>query len=98
MVYLNETLHGLKTNHQIGSTRNRGSKLGPLLFLLYVNDLKNAPNVLDPIMFADDSNLFLTHEGISYLFETANLQLERISQWFVSNKLSLIVSKVLIFS
>ena len=37
-------------------------------------------------MFADDTNLFLTHKNISYLFETANLQLERINQWFISNK------------
>ena len=71
----------------------QGSILGPLLFLLYVNDLKNATNLLDPIMYADDTNLFLTHKDISYLFETANLQLERINQWFISNKLSLHVSK-----
>ena len=44
-------------------------------------------------MFADDTNLFLTHKDISYLFETANFQLERINQWFISNKLSLNVSK-----
>ena len=44
-------------------------------------------------MYADTTNLFLTHKDISYLFETANLQLERISQWFISNKLSLNVRK-----
>ena len=71
----------------------QGSILGPLLFLLYVNDQKNASNLLDPIMFADDTSLFLTHKDISYLSETANLQLERINQWFISNKLSLNVSK-----
>ena len=71
----------------------QGSILGPLKFLLYVNDLKYATNLLDPIMYADDTNLFLTHKDISYLFETANLQLERINQWFISNKLSLNVSK-----
>ena len=35
----------------------QGSILGPLLFLLHVNDLKNASSVLDPIIFADDTNL-----------------------------------------
>ena len=53
---------------------------------MYVNDLKNASDLLDPIMFADDTNLFLTHKYISYVFETANLQLEIINQWFISNK------------
>ena len=53
--------------------------LGLLLFLMYVNDLKNATNLLDPIMYADDTNLFLTHKDISYLFETADLELEIIN-------------------
>ena len=46
-------------------------------------------------MYADDTNLFLTHKDIRYIFETANLQLERINQWFISNKLSLNVSKTM---
>ena len=48
---------------------------------------------MDRIIYADDTNLFLTHKDISYLFETENLQLEWINQWFISNKLSLNVSK-----
>ena len=42
----------------------QGSILGLLLFLLYVNDLKNESSVLDPIMFADKTNLFYTHSNI----------------------------------
>ena len=48
---------------------------------------------MDPIILADDFDLFLTHTDISYLFETANLQLEGINQWFISSKLLLNVSK-----
>ena len=53
----------------------QGSILGPLPFLLYVNELKHASNLMDLIMFADDTNLFLTHKDITYLFGTADLQL-----------------------
>ena len=46
----------------------QGSILGSLLFLIYVNDLCNTLNILDPIMFADDTNLFFSHQNISTLF------------------------------
>ena len=44
-------------------------------------------------MYADDTNLFLTHEDISCFSETANLQLEIINQSFVSNKLGVLVDE-----
>ena len=45
------------------------SILGPLLFLLYISDLKNESSILDPIMFADDTNLFYTHSNIQSYFQ-----------------------------
>ena len=71
----------------------QGSILGPLLFLLYANYLKSASNILDPIMFADETNLFFTHKDIRYLFEIVNQELENITQRFISNKLSLNIKK-----
>ena len=47
----------------------QGSILGPLLFLLYVNGLHHASKVLNPIMFADDTNLFFLHTNTMILFE-----------------------------
>ena len=50
--------------------------LGPLLFLIYVNDPQYASNLLfDPIMFADDTNLFYVEENIKRLFDTVNIEL-----------------------
>ena len=70
----------------------QGSILGPLLFLIYVNDLCSASNILDP-MFADDTNLFYSHQNISSLFMTVNNELDKIGEWFKANKLSLNVKE-----
>ena len=69
------------------------SILGPLLFLIYVNDLPNVSNMLDPVMFADDTNLFISSSNIKTLFATVNHELEKISLWFIANRLSLNVEK-----
>ena len=71
----------------------QGSILGPLLFLIYVNDLFKSSNILNPIMFADDTNLFYSHKNISNLFKTVNNELKNIHEWFKANKLSLNISK-----
>ena len=71
----------------------QGSILGPLLFLVYVNNLNEASDVLDSIMFAHDTNLFYSHQNIETLFRTVNCELEKICEWFRPNKFSLIVIK-----
>lgn len=71
----------------------QGSILGPLLFLLYVNDMVNASSVLFPILFADDTNIFLNGKNMTELFQTMNLELKNIVEWLNVNKLSLNVKK-----
>ena len=76
----------------------KGSILGPLLFLIYINNLNQSSNILDPIMLTDDTNLFYSHHQIKILFKTANCELKNISQSFRANKLSLnIVIKYILF-
>ena len=67
----------------------QGSILGPLLFLLYINDLAQASRILKPITFADDTNLFYAHENINILFQNVNIELQNLCDWFSVNKLSL---------
>ena len=71
----------------------QGSILGPLIFLIYVNDLFKASNPLMEVMFADDKNLFISHKNIDTLFASMNKELENVSTWFRSNRLSLNVDK-----
>ena len=71
----------------------QGFILGPLLFLVYVNNLSNASCLLDPIMFANDTNLFFNHRDIKHLFTVVNNELINIKDWFTANELSLNVEK-----
>ena len=71
----------------------RVSILGPLLFILCINDLNTVSDVLRTIMFADDTNLFLTGKNLDEIKIQFNEKLKTISLWFQTNLLSLNVSK-----
>jgi len=71
----------------------QGSVLGPVLFLLYINDLVNATNSLELILFADDTNLFMSDASLDRLITTVNSDLTRLANWFAINRLSLNVTK-----
>lgn len=61
--------------------------LGPLLLSICVIDSQHEPKTIDLYIFSDDTNLFYSHQNINSIFSTANLDLEKVGQWFKTNKL-----------
>lgn len=89
-VKCNETLSSFKA---INFGVPQGSILGPLLFLIYINDLPNVSSILHFILFADDSNVFISHKSYENVHQLLNNELVSVSDWFKANKLSLNLNK-----
>ena len=88
------TYNGCKSNNsEIKCGVPQGSILGPLLFLFYINDLASVSEACFSILFADDSNIFVSGKDVQVMSEKLNSDMENIRQWLCCNKLSLNVSK-----
>ena len=74
-------------------SRRQGSILGPLLFLVFMNDFPNFLNFSTPSQYADDTSLTCAAENLTSLELKLNSELSHVKDWLVANKLTLNVTK-----
>ena len=86
--------HFISDKAVVGCAVPQGSVLGPLLFLLYVNDIHRCSNKLRFYLFADDTNILYADKKLKNLETTVNNELQNLSNWLTANKLTLNIKKI----
>ena len=75
----------------------QGSVLGPLLFLLYINDITKASSKPRFFLFADDTNLLYANKNLKTLENTVNTEFIKLCDWLTANKLTLNIKNQTLF-
>ena len=73
----------------------QGSILGPIFFIIFVNDMFNVSNVLFNVLYADDTCIYISGSDINALFGVLNIEFAAQLEWLNANRLTLNVDKIL---
>ena len=79
--------HYISSKVKISCGIPQGSVLGPLLFLLYVNDIYIIAQTLKFYLFADDTTILYAEKNIKVLEKAVNIELQKLYDWLTANKL-----------
>ena len=71
----------------------QGLVLGPLLFLIWINDLPNVSKPLTFYLFADDTNIYFKSSDLLTIQKVANQELRKVRKWLEANRLALKIEK-----
>ena len=88
--YIRHTLHNFR-RQSVGVPQ--GSVLGPMLFMLYINDLPRVVSNSSVSLYADDTLVYATNPSLECLQSLLQKDLDEISKWMLSNRLSLNLTK-----